>query len=184
MLVISGRPALSCLAVALCGLPIPAQEATQSATVVFFTPGSHWRGTVSQLKTLIAGKGDIASTGSVFDGKSRLVSLSHTRYVALQTSAGPHTFSANLTGNHPKASETVALSLTAGTVTYVAITTTVVNYGMGVYSKLTSHIEVATCEDFAAENVEHPLEAVETKHVAEAYRPQVVPESALPACGK
>lgn len=138
----------------------------QSATVVFFTPGSHWRGTGSQLKALAFGKADVMSVGGVFDGNDFLSFLSHSRYISFRFPAGPHSFSTSLNRRHPNPKEVLALDLTPGTTTYVAVTTTMTNYGAGIYSTMTSHIASATCEEFVDANSDHPLEEVEEKHVA------------------
>ena len=141
--------------------------------MVFFTPGGHWRGTTSQLKALAFGKADVLSIGGIFDGKDFVAFLSHSRYMTLRFPAGAHTFSTSLNRKHPNPKELLVLELTPGSTAYIAVTATMTNYGLGVYSTMTSHIASATCEEFVEANKDHPLQEVEEKRVAKAMLPRL-----------
>lgn len=183
------RPISLCLAAAFLAISIqsaPAQQvespSAEKATVVFFTPGGHWRGTVSQLKTPLYGKADIPSMGTVFDGQDRIATLSHSRYLVLQLAPGHHHFSANLNKKKPSAKETLDLDLRAGEVSFVAVTTTLMNYAAGIVATLTSHIESASCDEFRSEMEKTHLEPALAKHIEEKRRKDVseaLPESCM-----
>ena len=132
---------------------------TAKATVVLFTSGSHWHGTGSQLKTILFGKADIVSTGSVFEGKEWIAQFSHSRHLLMQMYPGMHLLSANQTRKHSNQKEAVILNLKPGSVTYLSVTTTTTNYRWGVYQTITSHIGTTTCQECADDHAANKVRA-------------------------
>ncbi|SEC22122.1 hypothetical protein [Terriglobus roseus] len=151
---------LGCVACAL------AQDASLArATVEFFTPGGHWRGTVDQL-TKPVGRAVSMSEGSAFDGQEFLAAFSHSRYLAIHVAPGLHTFSANQTWRHPNPKETLTLELKPGSTTYLALTTSTMNYG-GMFAWATSHISSASCQEFLEDHAKNHSEQVQQDQIAD-----------------
>ncbi len=152
----------------LCEGQTAAAATSAAGTVVFFTPGGFFRGAGDQFKHTLWGKADMASFGSVYDGAERLVTLPRARYLVIRVPPGPHTFSANISHKKPNPKEELTVTIAAGGVTYIAETSTVTNYGLGVVQTMTSHLSESTCREFAEEDAKVKMQPVQPKKIAPA----------------
>jgi hypothetical protein len=155
---------------------------TAEATVVVFTPGSHWRGTGEQFEKLLFGTANEMSMGEFFDGKTRIAYLTHSRYLVLRLPSGPHIFSASMSKKHPDRKQTMTVDLKPDSVNFFALTATLKNWGLGQVVTQTAHLATATCEEFEADHQDNHSQAVETKHVTDAFRQSVNDIADLPQC--
>lgn len=171
----------SLLSLSACYAQVAPSTGGTEATVVVFTPGSHWRGTGEQFKTLLFGKADMASYGEFFDGTTRIAYLTHSRYLILRLPPGEHSFSGSMSKKRPNKVVT-KLNLAAGSTTYLALTATLTNYGLGVYATVAAHLDDATCREFMEDQRKNHGEPVLEKHITESYRVKVATLADLPAC--
>ncbi len=127
------------------------------AVVVFYTPGGFFRGWGDQFKHIAWGKADLASFGTIFDGKERIARFRRARYLVLRLPAGAHAFSATVSRSKPNPKETLSVTLAPDSVTYFAETSTIMNYAT-LWSTVSSHLEQSNCREFVEEDAKVKME--------------------------
>jgi hypothetical protein len=143
----------------------------QDVEVTFYSAGSLW----AYAKPVTDGA---AFAGYVYDGRERLAFLHPQRFFTLRLPAGPHVFSASLSGKHPADNSSLPVTLVEGKSYFVRSLLDL--RGVVVISTSKGHLDEVTCD--VAHHEAERSRALEERYVSKSWRDKVVATASLPNC--